>query len=230
MDFWFIDTTPWMKVNYVEQRHAEKGDISEKSREDFIHQRNKVSNKFNGFLRNSVEQSKAKKNILSDTTSLWTYGYHRNADHTSLSDVVLDLHSKHDLTAYLCGHDHSLQHIYQHGLHQFLSGAGSSSFEVFDGPGLMFKSTPDNHGYLMMYDNGTSAFIDGSNSILYTISKKKIKGAHSFNVMFHSTNAYTILYFLDSLWNTVANRSYDVAQLPLHCVSRWPCATHLLRQ
>lgn len=166
-DLWFLDTTPWMKDNYVENRHAARGDVSEESRQDFLEQQNNVPEQIQ-WLRQSVAQSKAKKKYIIGHHPLWTCGYHRFADHTRLSDVILDLHEKHDLTAYLCGHDHSLQHIVRSGLHQFLSGAGSSSYEVFDGPGLQYKSTTDDHGFLMMYDNGTSAFIDGSNSVLYT--------------------------------------------------------------
>lgn len=167
-DFWFLDTTPWMKQNYVEERHAARGDVSEESRQDFEIQRANVPNQIE-WLRQGVARSNAKKKYIIGHHPLWTYGYHRNADRRHLSDVILDLHQKHSLTAYLCGHDHSLQHIERFGLHEFLSGAGSSSFEVFDGDGLHFKTTPQDHGFLMMYDNGTSAFIDEYNNILYNV-------------------------------------------------------------
>jgi len=168
--FWFLDTTPWMPFNYVEVHHKRRGGVSDESRADFAKQRSLVPEQIE-WLRRSMAKSTSRQKYIVGHHPLWTYGYHRFANHTPLIDVILDLHETHHLAAYLCGHDHSLQHIHRSGLHQFLAGAGSSSYRVYDGPGLQYKTTTSDHGFLMIYDNGTASFIDEYNRVLYRSGK-----------------------------------------------------------
>jgi len=168
--FWCLDTTPWMPFDYVEVHHERRGGVSDASRHDNEAQR-ALAPKQIKWLQNSIARSTSKRKYIVGHHPLWTYGYHRFANHSRLVDVILDVHEKHNVTAYLCGHDHSMQHIYQFGLHQFLSGAGSSSYRVYDGPGLQYKCDVTDHGFLMVYDNGTASYIDEHNRVLYHSGK-----------------------------------------------------------
>lgn len=166
IDFWFLDTTPWMPFNYVEAHQAKYGDLSDATRADFEAQRQTVPEQI-AWLRASMASSTASRKFVVGHHPLWTYGYHRHANHSRLQDVVLDLHHQYGLEGYLCGHDHNLQHIRLQGLDEYLSGAGSSSFEVFSGPGLMYKTTTADHGFVVVHDNKTVSFVDSYGHVVH---------------------------------------------------------------
>jgi tartrate-resistant acid phosphatase type 5 len=162
--FWFIDTTPWMPFNYVEAHHARVEPLSLQIRQDFEQQQQHVPEQIK-WLQNGVANSNATYKYIVGHHPLWTYGYHMFGNHTRLINVIMELHRKHSLTAYLCGHDHNLQHIRKEGLDQFLSGAGATTYPVHNGPNLLFKATGP--GFLHV-KNQKATFVDQYNKEMYT--------------------------------------------------------------
>ena len=165
-DFWFLDTTPWMPFNYVEVHQARRGGLSDATRADFEAQRQQVPAQI-AWLQASVAESTATRKFIVGHHPLWTCGYHRYANHSHLEAVVLDLHRRYKFDGYLCGHDHSLQHIRREGLDEYLSGAGSSSFEVFTCPGLMYKTTTEDHGFVVVHNNRSVTYLNAYGRVLY---------------------------------------------------------------
>lgn len=119
IDIFFIDTSPILYTKYYNEPWAtNRGGIRE---QDWL------------------EQVAELEVNLAKSTAAWklVVGHHpihsnhmKNRQFEEMVEVIEPLILKYNVSAYLCGHDHNLQHIIipdekQGGYHQILSGAGS---------------------------------------------------------------------------------------------------------
>ena len=61
-------------------------------------------------------------NIISIYTIVWSVAEHGPTD--TLVQKLKPLLEKYNVTAYMCGHDHNLQHITDSGVQYYVTGAG----------------------------------------------------------------------------------------------------------
>lgn len=66
-------------------------------------------------------------------------GEHGNTP--ELQDQVLPLLERYKVDAYLCGHDHTLQHLENGGVHYLVSGSGALDGEYHALPQSIFGTT-----------------------------------------------------------------------------------------
>ena len=85
------------------------------------------------------EQMDFLENALANSTAVWKFivGHHPihsngfNGGYPDVSVMLMPLIEMYNVTAYLNGHDHSMQHIVSDETHFFTSGAGSVTHEGF---------------------------------------------------------------------------------------------------
>ena len=153
-----------MPFNYVEVHHQRLGGIPKQARKYFAQQRQKSHEQIE-WLQQTIAESNATRKFIVGHHPMWTYGYHRFGNHTRLINLIRDLHKKYHIDAYLCGHDHNLQHIHKNDIHLFLSGAGASTYKVHHGPGQLFRSDQPGIIYIL---NKQATFINQYNQEIYT--------------------------------------------------------------
>lgn len=93
-----------------------------------------------------------------------------HGDTASLVQVVKPLLSKYNVKAYLCGHDHTMQHIARDGLNFFVNGAGSQPEPMpLQVQGTQYR-VGNTAGFAVINMNAVMLlvqFIDSSGNILY---------------------------------------------------------------
>lgn len=97
-------------------------------------------------------------------------GYDTRAIRGSMKTLFEETH----VDAYLAGHDHSLQHIVNGNLHQFVSGAASEATQVAYLPQTKFAASQ--YGFMVFSVTGSSLLvqtIDYKGSVIYTTELKK---------------------------------------------------------
>lgn len=77
------------------------------------------------WLHHVLSRSKSPIKIVFGHYPIFSGGFHGN--NQELIDILLPILQKYNVTMYMCGHDHSLQHIERYGIQFFVSGAGSES-------------------------------------------------------------------------------------------------------
>jgi len=76
------------------------------------------------WLEQSLQNSNAVFKIVCGHYTMFSDGEHH--DNFELQQVLLPLFLKYNVSLYLCGHDHNIQHIYLHrGIHCLIAGTGS---------------------------------------------------------------------------------------------------------
>jgi len=75
------------------------------------------------WLEKQLASSTAPWKIVCGHYPIYSNGQH--GDCQEIKDILLPLFVKYNLSMYLSGHDHSMQHIYQHNIHFFVLGSGS---------------------------------------------------------------------------------------------------------
>jgi len=113
VDFFYIDTTPMIKLYYDEAG-------KEKTRANVITQ--DVPKQMAWFKR-SLAASKAEWKIVVGHHPIYSGGDH--GDTAELIESILPLLHEYKVQAYFCGHDHDLQHLTAGDVNLFISGAGS---------------------------------------------------------------------------------------------------------
>lgn len=76
------------------------------------------------WLEHALGASKARWKIVVGHHPVLSGGPHGNTP--ELLRIVKPMLDRHRVTAYICGHDHNMQHIVRDGIHYVLCGAGSS--------------------------------------------------------------------------------------------------------
>lgn len=113
-DFFYLDTTPMIKVYY-------KHDFEEKVHENVITQ--DVPKQI-AWLKSSLAASKAQWKIVFAHHPIYSGGEH--GDQPELIENVLPILQENNIHAYFNGHDHDLQHLKAGEVNLFCTGAGSS--------------------------------------------------------------------------------------------------------
>jgi tartrate-resistant acid phosphatase type 5 len=109
-DFFFLDSTPMMKMYYAEDKthdHVRTQDVPQQL----------------AWFKAMLAASKAKWKIVFGHHPIYSGGAH--GDTPELIEKILPLLHKYKVQAYFNGHDHDLQHLQAGGVNFFDSGAGS---------------------------------------------------------------------------------------------------------
>jgi hypothetical protein len=164
----FLDTTPWISQYYKSPDHAD-----------------------NVKSQDTAAQTKWLRQVLADTSRdikwklvfghhpLFTGGPRLHSKETSdLNELLKPIFDKYRVDAYICGHEHSLQHIKPEGhTHYFISGAGSETTTAETIPG-MTKFALSENGFIafsVSNDKITVQVISYTGKILYTTIIKSAK-------------------------------------------------------
>jgi tartrate-resistant acid phosphatase type 5 len=132
--------------------------------------------------QDTLKQKKWLERVLSqaDTTIAWkmVVGHHplysagkRYGKTQDAENAFLPIFTKYGVDAYLCGHEHDLQHLKLTGkTHYFVSGAGSEKVNKFH-PSDMVQFYKAENGFMsfsMDKDNILIQVIDGKGNVIYT--------------------------------------------------------------
>lgn len=98
--------------------------------------------------RSRASQLQWLEQVLASSTADWLvvaghYPVYSAGEHGNTAELltdVLPLLKKYDVDAYICGHDHTMQHLQDSGVHFFLSGAGAKRGTVGKIPQLVYGS------------------------------------------------------------------------------------------
>ena len=112
----FLDTNPFEKKYYDDDKEPFRSNIRQRS-DDTTRQKE--------WLLNTLRSSDARWKFVIGHHPLYSSGKRRD-ETQSVASSLLPLLEKGGADAYLCGHEHQLEHdVFPSGLHQFISGAGS---------------------------------------------------------------------------------------------------------
>jgi acid phosphatase len=89
------------------------------------------------WLKAALAGSSARWKVVVGHHPIRSGGHHGGSP--QLASRVEPLLAAHGVQAYLCGHDHALQHIERGGLHHVCTGAGASAGWVADIEGMRFR-------------------------------------------------------------------------------------------
>lgn len=121
--------------------------------------------------------------ILSASTNKWklffghhtiySYGFHGKGQ--NLISTLTTKFNSFEIDAYICGHDHDLQHLQRpSGVDYLISGSAAKLRSVSSGPETLFaKSTP---GFLIVRISAGKMeyyFVDSKGQMIYSYSKQK---------------------------------------------------------
>lgn len=117
IEFFFIDTTPWLDYNPVREEKYREWHWLDEQRELIPDQQY--------WLANALESSIAPRRIIVGHHPLWTFGEHAHEGNDEMRVHLTEIMIRFDVESYLCGHDHNLQYVTSDGLHEFVSGGGA---------------------------------------------------------------------------------------------------------
>lgn len=121
IEFWFLDTTPWLEYNPVHKDKLEAWQRLEIQRE-------KIPEQY-GWLQTTLAASDAPRKIFVGHHPLWTFGEHVDEANDEMRAYLTELMAQYKVESYLCGHDHNLQYVSSGGLHEFISGGGAWKYD-----------------------------------------------------------------------------------------------------
>lgn len=84
-------------------------------------------------LDSTLQESDAKFKIVIGHHPLYSVGHHFTGEPQNLARMrthLQQLFERHHVAAYICGHEHSLEHTLVNGVHYFISGGGSKVRQV----------------------------------------------------------------------------------------------------
>lgn len=167
IEFWFIDTTPWLDYNPVHEYKTKEWNYLEERRDKTMEQYK--------WLESSLKHSNSTRKIIVGHHPLWTYGEHINEGNDEFRVHLSELMVRNNVESYICGHDHNLQHVVAYDQNTFISGAGSWSYdwEWFVGPREMDESElkfgSSSYGFLYVHNKKYSFYsLDGQ--LLYSVN------------------------------------------------------------
>ena len=119
------------------------------------------------FLREALQNSTANWKIVVGHHPLYSRGF--SGGYADMRDALEPLFQEYNVTAYLNGHDHSLQHLNQNGIHYFVSGGGSLTHSGFPGstPTLFEYDRPGFAAYAFTPENMIVYFFDDNANAIY---------------------------------------------------------------
>lgn len=166
-ELFFIDTTPWIDENYLRHHFGEQYGIGDGPWVDFEYQKTRIYEQ-KEWLTSALEQSVASRKFIVGHHPLWTFGIHHQQT-GDMYDFLKNVMVYYNIDAYLCGHDHNMQHIIsEEGIHEYVSGAGASSYPIENVQDETLIFSAGEKGFLMVRDSGEFEFINSSGDIIYT--------------------------------------------------------------
>lgn len=127
-DLFMIDTTPLL-ANY--RKKNAKGEVYQLADQDPQTQY--------AWLDKALGQSKADWKIVYGHHPIFSGGKHGDSDELIVN--LLPILKRHGVQAYVCGHDHDMQHIYKAGMHFIATGCGSTVRPVSSVEGTRFAES-----------------------------------------------------------------------------------------
>ncbi|MDO5655307.1 MAG: metallophosphoesterase [Flavobacteriaceae bacterium] len=115
----FIDTNPFVD-SYLKHPEKKYSDVDAQDK-----------NKQMTWIQKTLSESDAHWKIVIGHHQLFTGGRRENADN-SVRTQLLPLFKQQNIDLYICGHEHHLEYGVYEGIHQIISGAGSS-VRVYNG-------------------------------------------------------------------------------------------------
>lgn len=111
-------------------------------------------------------QTTTKWKIVCGHYPIFSGGFH--GDTIELYASLLPILERHKIDIYICGHDHSMQHIIRNNIHYYVVGSGSEVTGCRDIFGTKFHKSTGGFVNMMVDKNKlTSNFIDNNGNILY---------------------------------------------------------------
>ena len=130
VNVWFVDTTPLVPKYYKDSKMMSSPDGLPE------YEKNKDANiaKQMDWLRRGLGSSNAEYKVVVGHHTIYTSGHHTNEDGGNMERLLRPVMEQGGVIAYICGHDHDLQHLtgpmYEGELstvQYFVSGAGSKT-------------------------------------------------------------------------------------------------------
>lgn len=153
--FIFLDTTPFIKSYY-----------KERYRENLLGQDPEVQL---AWLEKTLAASTSKWKIVIGHHPIYSGGPKYKNTWVLIKKLV-PIFKKHKVQAYICGHEHNLQHLIpKRGIHYFVSGAGGKAHKIGNVRKILFYKRT--FGFLIMTlepQRLNAKFIDFTGKVLYT--------------------------------------------------------------
>lgn len=132
------------------------------------------------WLRGALTSSKADWKLIFGHHCIYSGGDH--GGYSQIEDWLNPLLTSGAANAYVCGHDHDLQHIQRDGIHYIVSGAGGDSRATFSTTGTVFsKGRTDEDGDFFGFTGhrvGKDAmlvdYVDRQGTVLKTVAVPRV--------------------------------------------------------
>jgi acid phosphatase len=127
------------------------------------------------WLKDALARSTADWKLVVGHHPIRSGGHHGGSE--ELQAEVEPLLVAHGVQAYICGHDHAMQHIRAGGVNHICTGAGASAGYTFDVEGTLFRrSQPGFAVFTLAADSLTLAFRDYTGRMPYQAAIPKLAG------------------------------------------------------
>lgn len=129
------------------------------------------------WLEHTLNSSKADWIVVAGHYPIFSGGEHGNTP--ELQEVVKPLLERYKVDAYLCGHDHTLQHLRSDGIDYFVSGAGALQGEYTPLAESLFGTTENGFmAHRIGPDRMDVSVISGSGRTLYRAFIRRRRKLH----------------------------------------------------
>jgi acid phosphatase len=127
------------------------------------------------WLRRSLQRSHAEWKVVVGHHPIYSGGHHGGS--SELAQRLDPLFEAHGVQAYLCGHDHALQHIQVGGVAHVCTGAGASAGPAEDVEGTRFRASQPGFAVFALEDQALRLeFRDSNGRSLYRAAIPKTGG------------------------------------------------------
>ena len=182
MHVFFVDTTPLVPKYYKDKKMMQSPDglpAYEKDKDANIEKQMR-------WLRNELSKSNAEYKVVVGHHTIYTSGHHRNEDGGNMERLLRPAMEEGGVIAYVCGHDHDLQHLtgpYYEGqastVQYFISGAGSKTRPIVALDKELGAVYGEGRPGFMLFSFGRDAMrvqvIDGKGASRYTVDVPRKK-------------------------------------------------------
>jgi acid phosphatase len=118
------------------------------------------------WLEHKLENCVTKWKIVCGHYPVYSGGFH--GDTMELFSSLLPIFERHKIDIYICGHDHSIQHIVRNNINYYVVGSGSETTECGEVPGTKYYNSIGGFVNITVDKNNlTSNFIDEHGNLLY---------------------------------------------------------------
>lgn len=161
LDIFFLDTTPLLASYSEAFQQLRRGRL---------------------WIEDAGQQVRWLRSVLTKSVASWkiVIGHHpirsggHHGDTPALVAAIKPLLELHGVQAYLCGHDHALQHIRDTGVNYICTGAGASAGLVRPVEGMLFRGGRPGFAMFAFEDDELRlTFRDDRGRTAYTASMKK---------------------------------------------------------